>query len=319
MDTMITLHEYDPRWREIFKEESCKINAIMPSAVVHHIGSTGVPFMLSKPDIDILCEVDDINDKNKLSDAGYQERGELNIPMRYFFNSNSHDRKINLHLVEKGQGLKHWFSDMMLLFRDYLRDNAGARDEYIALKKEILKDPASHEKNSAGFPKYTLCKNEFIKRILDDAGFRREGFTFCLHEKEWSEYHRIKKEQIIERHGGVYDPNHPSITSDQYKHFVLYEGTAIIGITVVEILRENVWALRAMAIDAPFQRQGLGSVFLPMIEKWLLHKGCRSIHLHAHPDAYNFYARLGYMEKPFDFDPEGIPGFRVIDMMKRLL
>jgi GrpB-like predicted nucleotidyltransferase (UPF0157 family) len=53
-----------------------------------------------------------------------------------------------------------------MLFRDYIRENADARDEYIILKKELA---SQHERIT-----YTQLKAPFIQRILTLARAKKE-------------------------------------------------------------------------------------------------------------------------------------------------
>lgn len=71
------LVEYDPGWVDLFNQHAGTIKDILgPIALgVHHIGSTSVPGMMAKPNIDIEVVVSNLDDVRKLSsrmvEAGY--------------------------------------------------------------------------------------------------------------------------------------------------------------------------------------------------------------------------------------------------------
>ena len=45
-----------------------------------------------------------------------------------------------------------------------------------------------------------------------------------MHNDEWTEYHRIRKEQIFKPAGVIYDAKHFSLKDDNHHHFILYKG-----------------------------------------------------------------------------------------------
>jgi GrpB-like predicted nucleotidyltransferase (UPF0157 family) len=60
----VTLHHYDPRWPELFREHERRIVAALATtgtqADVEHIGSTSVPGLAAKPIVDVVVAVDDV-------------------------------------------------------------------------------------------------------------------------------------------------------------------------------------------------------------------------------------------------------------------
>ena len=75
----IVVVKYDPDWPRIFFSESKILKTCLGSMVneIHHIGSTAVEGLLSKPVIDILIEVHSFEELdrgrcvNQLSELGY--------------------------------------------------------------------------------------------------------------------------------------------------------------------------------------------------------------------------------------------------------
>ena len=118
-----------------------------------------------------------------LEKNNYIFKGEYNIPFRYFYSKHSTELKVNLHIVERG----HAFIDINLCFRDYLRKNTDARNEYQDLKYKLLEDPESFEKINGSFSRYNLGKDEFIKSILRRDNYNGIIVNFVIHQSEWEE------------------------------------------------------------------------------------------------------------------------------------
>lgn len=311
----IEIAPYNPDWPRQFEIESDLIKQTLGRHCieVHHIGSTSIPGLSAKNILDILCVVDSLPESLALETVGYIHKGEYNIPRRAYFSKNKENTQVNLHVVEPDNG----FITLNLCFRDYLRSHHEAREEYARLKETLLQDQTSYQKASNGFTGYALGKDEFIKGVLDKAGFEGISLNFCMHHREWAEYHRIRKEQIADLKGIIYDRDHPRFAAPNRYHFILYRGTKIIGIAEVEFISDNNCALRPFAIDVPYQNQGYGSLFLKMIEKWLKHKNQKTIQLHAAPEAVSFYERLEYVPMPFHDQGRTI-AMETIDMGKVL-
>lgn len=309
---MIEVVLYNLKWPEMFRKEAALLKKSLGDNFIdiHHIGSTSVPGLRAKPKIDILAVVKNLRDVIHL---GYRFRGEFNIPFHSCYTKRSEEIDVNLHVVEENSPE----IELNLLFRDYLRNNNQAKEEYQALKMDLLKQEASHVKNNSMFVGYTLGKNDLISSILRRAKFNALYLRFVTHHAEWEVYHRIRKEQIFDKVNIKYDPNHISIKDPQNKHFVLYKGADIVGVAQVEFLSLSEAVLRPFAIDAMYQNQGLGSEFIPMIEKWIKQQGRTIIRLNAEPKAIKFYQRLGYNLMEFkDYKP-GI-NYKTIDMGKTL-
>ncbi len=276
---LIEVIPYNPNWPNMFAKEATFIKHILGEHCleIHHIGSTSVPQLNAKQDLDILCIVDELQNSLILQNQGYNFKGELNIPLRYYFSKNTIQSKVNLHVVENGHG----FIKLNLYFRDYLRDNDDARIAYAMLKDELLKDPASYIKTSSGFTGYSLGKNKFIKSILQKSGFNDFNVNFCMHDNEWVEYHRIREEQIFTPRQIVYDRNHPTISADNNYHFVLYKGIIIVSVAQIELLNTTEAALRSFATDTPYKKLGYGTYLMQMLEKWVKQQDRKVIKIHA--------------------------------------
>lgn len=308
---------YDENWPGMFESQVQSIAQVLGEnyVAIHHVGSTAVPGLIAKPVIDMIVVVKDITAVvPNLEKLGYKYKGEINIPFRRYFTKESDLIKIHLHAYEKGNPE----IQLNLLFRDYLRGSPEAREEYATLKVNLVEQKPAHEKNNSSFSGYTLGKDAFIKKIIEQAGFDDLCIKFCTHHEEWEAYHRIRKDQIFDLMKVQYDPNHPTITDSNHFHFVLYKGVKIIGVAHLEFLSLTEAALRPFAIDVPYQNQGVGAKFLVLLENWLKLKDKTILRLHANAKAKSFYERLGYEVMPFHEDNPAVSVIKTIDMGKWL-
>lgn len=259
----IILHSYNPDWPKMYGVEANDLMQFLgPHCVaLHHMGSTSVPDLTAKEDLDIMCIVDDLKSSLVLQNHGFVFKGEGNIPLRYFFSKNTERSKVNLHVVEADHGFILW----NLTFRDYLRTHSEASDAYGALKQEIIKDESSGERIQNLMPRYTYDKSHFIHEILNKAGFDDFTINFCFHKNEWEAYHRIRQEQIFA--GQPYDVNDPIYTSPDHFHFVLYKGTNVAVIAHIEVSGDMA-QIREMAVDKPYQGKGFDLKLRKLIKKW---------------------------------------------------
>ena len=292
---------YNPNWPEMFEVEAKKIkNALKGNCIaIHHIGSTSVPSHSAKPKIDIIAVVRDLFfHEVRLEAIGYRFRGGFNIPLQKCFRIITKDRQINLHVFEKNDPE----IELNIMFRNYLCQNPNARDQYAALKYNLIKKESSHQKNNSIYSGYTLGKNAFIQTILKEIGCNKHRFVLCTHDNEWENYHRICKEQIFDPINIEYDINHPSITAQEHFHFALYKGTKIVTVAHIEFLNEIEAALRSLATDEIYQNNGFGKIMMNLLEKWLRLKGKKILKMHSRLSAESFYRKLRYVDIIFD-DP----------------
>jgi len=134
------------------------------AVAVHHIGSTAVPGLCSKPIIDMLMEVFDIESVDAMNDLmsvrGYLPRGESGIGGRRFFIKGTETvRTHHLHLFECG----HKRIADHLAFRDYLFAHPGEAAEYGRLKHDLA---ISHRYDIEG---YMAGKDGFIGVLIGKA------------------------------------------------------------------------------------------------------------------------------------------------------
>jgi GrpB-like predicted nucleotidyltransferase (UPF0157 family) len=133
----VEIADYDPDWAIRFQSWSERIAASlgMTAIRIDHVGSTSVPGLAAKPVIDIQVSVAELAAEERyvpqLDRLGLRlaSRDDLH---RYFRPPADQPRLVHVHVCADGG---EWQREH-LLFRDYLRAHADARDAYARTKRE---------------------------------------------------------------------------------------------------------------------------------------------------------------------------------------
>ncbi|MBC6606635.1 GrpB family protein [Hymenobacter sp. BT188] len=167
----VVLLPHQASWTSEFTEMARRIDDITDDTVLHidHIGSTAVPSLTAKDVIDVQLTVADLADTtaliNSLEEAGFRPKKSFEYDEFHGLPSQSPElrkryireplgeRRAHIHVREAGR----FNTRYALLFRDYLRANANAREEYELVKCRaaklfpnsiegylFLKEPAFH-------------------------------------------------------------------------------------------------------------------------------------------------------------------------------
>ena len=166
----IRIVPYNPDWTTLFEQEKeLIIRALCEDLVINieHIGSTSVAGLAAKPTIDILVEVPELSDEVKqvitknLGTIGYENMHHSEKEKKMTFGKGYDVNLVNTqtfhaHIREKGN-----VPQDEIYFRNYLRKNSDARDEYTKLKYALA------EKHQFNREDYTQAKTEFIKNITN--------------------------------------------------------------------------------------------------------------------------------------------------------
>ena len=162
----LILEDYNKKYANEFIEIRNLLKECLGDAFIraHHIGSTAIVGIKSKPIIDVLLEADSLDGLDQaskcLASAGYLVKGEYGIPGRRFFTlGEGDDRKVHIHSFESGDPhiLRH------LRFRDYLNIFSKDAKRYNDLKLHLANE---HDWN---LEKYIEGKDSFIKEIDEKA------------------------------------------------------------------------------------------------------------------------------------------------------
>lgn len=156
-----------PGWRESFKTEREALLADAQGLLleVEHVGSTTVPGLPAKPIIDIVAGVSsretipvlaEILTTSRWIDLG--DKGESGGHL-FVKESEPEVRTHHLHVVVYGD--LQWRS--YLAFRDRLLDDESLKEQYAALKRDLLSTFV--EDRSA----YTKGKARFVRSVLEES------------------------------------------------------------------------------------------------------------------------------------------------------
>lgn len=291
---------YDPNWPCIYEKEGALIRQALGDncLAIHHIGSTSVPGLSSKPKIDMIAVVQDpLLARNQLEKISIQYRGEYNVPLHSGFSKRG-DIDLNLHVYEES----HPEIELNLMFRDQLRAHPSIRDDYARFKKKLIQDQSSFHKENSDFTNYTLRKGDFIRNVLREAGFNKTRMLRCNDDTEWQAAKHFRDTYFFGPHG-IEDPYTWTFNHEEHAHLVLYQGTEIIGYAHIQFWPDKRTAIRIIAVDENKRNQNFGSEFLTLTEKWLHSLGIKSIHAESRQSSLSFYLKNGYTNVPFD-DPE---------------
>jgi GrpB-like predicted nucleotidyltransferase (UPF0157 family) len=157
------LVDYDENWPKLFSKYAAEIQSILGDALleIHHFGSTSIPGMFAKPNIDIYAlakSLDVIRARSdKMKVAGFTPRGDYsNIGEEHFTVDKPNGERIaSIHIFEGSNKIFTSYANL----RDYLISNSADRNRYIALKKELYK------KYPDNYPAYDEGKKDTIDDI----------------------------------------------------------------------------------------------------------------------------------------------------------
>ena len=133
---------YDPSYPHQFEAHAYDIADVIGSdgVRVEHVGSTAIPGLLGKPQIDIavlFADRDHFEDtaayQPGMQEAGYNYRADpSNMGEQYFtLESSGGIRKVSAHFLH----IDNEWGRQLLVFRDYLREHSDECDMYGTVKK----------------------------------------------------------------------------------------------------------------------------------------------------------------------------------------
>lgn len=174
-----TIIPYDTRWPDLYQLEASRLTNVLGDALIaiHHVGSTAVPGLSAKPEIDLLAVVENltqVDDWTKaLTKTQYQRGRDLSEGHLFYKRDVEGVRTHKIHVCL----VAHPKIGEMLKFRDYLREHEGVREEYQALKIGLERH------NTEGIGQYLKGKEPFIRAVLEgfEASTRLSNF-----DHEWT-------------------------------------------------------------------------------------------------------------------------------------
>lgn len=130
---------YSEDWKKKFDEEAIHLQHIfgLEIQIIHHIGSTSVERLSSKPIIDMMPIVRDIRKIDAYNSAmiaiGYEPKGENGLPGRRYFQKGGDNRTHHVHMYELGNPE----IERHLAFRDFIRVHSIIARKYGDLKEAL--------------------------------------------------------------------------------------------------------------------------------------------------------------------------------------
>ena len=163
---------YNSIYPRLYRIEKAKLRKVLvKTAVIEHLGSTAVKGLGGKGIIDILIFVKEkqiVKCLQQLVEIGFEYKSEhIGDTKRKFFQKRiicrGKERRVHIHLTaDKG------FLNSFIGFRNYLRENKKARNEYARIKKQGSK----------------LAKEDKLKYANHKLSFLKETIKKALKEKE---------------------------------------------------------------------------------------------------------------------------------------
>ena len=156
----------NPTWPARFLADKPLIAAAFGDELIaiHHVGSTSVPGLAAKPEIDVLIEVHDHRNASArdevLMGLGYVRGSDLSEGHHFYRRDMDGVRTHKLHACTRG----HLTITQMLGFRDLLRRDVSIRQQYEALKLQL------ESSNTGGMAEYLEKKTPFIIAALLHGG-----------------------------------------------------------------------------------------------------------------------------------------------------
>jgi GrpB-like predicted nucleotidyltransferase (UPF0157 family) len=150
-------------WQEMFFNEKKNLENIFnkDNFTIEHVGSTAVKGLSSKPIIDIVVGVNQLNDLNKYIDSLeklYTVKSNIDKDEILLIKENESETFFLIHVLPINSN--RYVN--LIKFRDILINNPDILKQYEDLKIELAKKYKSDRK------KYTKSKNNFINDILNN-------------------------------------------------------------------------------------------------------------------------------------------------------
>ncbi|WP_345366904.1 GrpB family protein [Actinoallomurus liliacearum] len=159
---------YDPAWPALAAAAIQELEQALPGvmAEIEHIGSTAVPGLASKPIIDLMAAVTDLEIVERcqetLAELGYHRHFNGMVDRLLYVRAAGGVRSHILHVVT----LESWPTRNQRILRDHLREHPGDVERYARLKRQIA---------AAGIAPgdYARAKTALIQELTDRARAER--------------------------------------------------------------------------------------------------------------------------------------------------
>jgi GrpB-like predicted nucleotidyltransferase (UPF0157 family) len=171
MADRIEVVDYDPAWPAEFAVLGRALRQALGDVAVRidHIGSTSVPGLAAKPVVDVQIAVRSFEPlsafKTPLESVGLVHRADNTELTKRYFREAPGSRRTHVHVRELGS-----FSQQLpLLFRDYLRADPTAAEEFAMAKRRCAAQFADDRR------RYVAAKEPLVWDILRRADSWAQG------------------------------------------------------------------------------------------------------------------------------------------------
>lgn len=317
MPGLIEIVAPDPRWPVWFGEESVLVRATIGKSLlgIEHIGSTSVPGLGGKPTVDMMAGVAGRNEADAVLPAlaaiGYTDvTPEPEDPDWYYCIGKGGGTAFHfhLHLARHGSGFWH----RHIVFRDFLRANPAACEEYFELKQSLAARCRDERM------KYCTAKTGFIRCAEAQAAgvsiapmteadtaaiaraFERWQKTAEQYEEYYTQQRRGERAVLVARLAGLVVGY---VTLQTTSGYVAFREEGIPEIADLNVINEH-------------QRKGIGSALVYAAERLARQRGNAAVGIGVEQSpaceaANRLYPQLG-------FEPDG-RGITVSDNELHLL
>lgn len=169
------VNEYNDNWPKLYRKYALLIQSVLGDNLIeiHHLGSTSIPGMFAKPNIDIYAAVSSLAELrvavDKLQKVGFTPRGDYSHIGEEYYTVDQPDgqRIASIHIFQGHNPVIGQYIN----FRDYLVTHRADRESYIALKREL------YDRYRDDYPAYDKGKQALIDAIKAKARLWASGRT----------------------------------------------------------------------------------------------------------------------------------------------
>jgi len=137
--------------------------------------------------------------------------------------------------------------------------------------------------------------------------------------EDWDVYHCIRRTELFETRGLIYDPDHADDRHPGHVPLLLQLDGAGIATTRLDFRDQGFAIVRLFAVTKSRQRRGHGRVLAALIEAFARQRGVIKLTVNAAFDAVGFYERIGFVRETWD--PNELVGWNAssVQMSKSLV
>jgi putative acetyltransferase len=319
---------YDPEWPGRFESEAARLRSIFGFGrfEIHYVGSTAVPGLAAKPEIDILAvyhgaEIS-ASTEQQLKDLGYRRGGDLTPGHHFFKRDIDGVRTHKLHVIQAS----HPKIAHLLAFRDKLRANDVLRSQYEHLKLRLERE------NISGIREYLDGKEPFIDAVVlgrpfEDSAKGLASRLICV-AVETADQPDI--DRLLAVSDAVAARLYPgefrrpltgrALADTEASMFVARDASGqALGCAALIDLPDGTAELKRMIIDPQYAGQGVGRKLLLGLLQTAKERGIRSVLLEVgirNVEARRLYESVGFRDRgPFGrYEQTPIATFMQIDL-----